>query len=288
MERYALADFHFSLYLPTSAWADHVNNLFTSLLYKGIRDEAEDLVLLSLDQMVTDARDLELADVTGRITPAHDRRLSEQLPAAGEQATSRDWGAFARTYAMNLIASGNDNEGVDELDEAEKDVQAVVEEEEEDVFLDYDGAVPFLPSLSELRRSASNSSAQSIEEVFQWRAGVSEAISKPAYRRPSSEGCAQCASRGQLCPGAYPTSKTFTTTAYSSSTAATQFAPPAPSFKETGVYIEPGIAIMRPPNDAPLAPTTTTYKPAYGYTTTSMSASNNKYADRWGTRNSRW
>jgi hypothetical protein len=56
MERYALADLHFSLHVPTSAWADHVNVLYTSLLSRGPRDEGEVIIIDSLDMMVTEAR----------------------------------------------------------------------------------------------------------------------------------------------------------------------------------------------------------------------------------------
>jgi len=309
MERYALADYHYSLYIPTSAWADHVNNLYSSLLCKNLRDEAEDVILDSLDKMVTEAREIELTDTCGRFSPVNERRISvQELPAAGEQATSRDWGTFARSYAINEpVSARNSWDAGMEFNRAERIVHALVvedenmDEQEEDEFLDYDGAKPWLPSVSEMRRSASDSSAQSFESVAQWRAGVSQAIIAPSSRQnsvpsayPPIEGCAECA-RGQHCSTSnvkdYPIS--------------TRLPIPPSAYKETGVYLEPGIAIIRPPtaqatpkvygisdnkyssvasNMYPSA-SSSRYTTAFGYPGQVNGSSN---VNRWGTRDQRW
>jgi len=296
MEHIALADYHFSLHIPLAAWVDHVNNLYGALLCNDSRDDAGDVVLDSLDYMVTEARDAELADITGRVTPASDRRLSVQdISAAGEQATSRDWGTFARTYSINDQAFVMD--GFD-LAQAEQNILALVGEDEEeeldeDEFLDYDGAVPFLPSASELRRSASNSSAQSIDSVAQWRAGVSQAIAKPTYRRNAGEGCPECAARGVPCSSGYPVSAPVAPVPPTTYAARDSFTNPytAPqtnaSFKETGIYLEPGIAIMRPPTALPLPPLHR-YNPAYGHLNAIGPSTNQEFIDRLVARRPRW
>jgi hypothetical protein len=261
MERYALADYHYSLFVPVSAWVDHVNNLYTSLLCRGRASDlgTEPLVLDSLDELVTAARDREMSYPVDLPSTELARRFSAyELPAAGDQAISRDWGTFARSYAM--LEQRDEREAWNSALEharAEREVHALVdededmevEEEDEDEFVDYDGAKPWLPSMSEMRRSASNSSAQSFDSVTQWRAGVphgklepdaqvyrQDVIFKaPAYQ-PQLE-CAQCG-REECRP--------------SKSTEHNIDGSLGPTlYKDTGIYLEPGISIVRPPNAIP-------------------------------------
>ncbi|WWD17490.1 hypothetical protein CI109_101931 [Kwoniella shandongensis] len=170
MERCALHDLNFSLFVPVSSWVDHVNKLYTALISKVLPDEVDDIVIPFIDQMVTEAREVELDDPqSASSSPNYDRRLSaEELPAAADQAISRDWGSFARTYAQVPTDHAPwDTRGADidvEMERAERSVDALVneeEDEEEEEFLDYDGAKRWLPPVSELKRSTSNSSERS-------------------------------------------------------------------------------------------------------------------------------
>ncbi|KAK8864212.1 hypothetical protein IAR55_001458 [Kwoniella newhampshirensis] len=174
MERCALMDLHFSLFVPVSSWVDHVNKLYTALISKLLSDEVDHIVIPFIDQMVTDARDTELEDpLSVSSSPNYERRLSaEELPAAADQAISRDWGSFARPYVhvpnASAVWEGRDAEVDVEMERAERSVDALVndedwevEEEEEEEFLDYDGAKRWLPPVSELKRSTSNSSDRS-------------------------------------------------------------------------------------------------------------------------------
>ncbi|WRT66159.1 uncharacterized protein IL334_003112 [Kwoniella shivajii] len=163
MERIALADLNFSLHVPVSSWADHVNKHYTALICKPIADEVDLVVTPMIDDMVTEARDVELEDPQDiALPPPVERRLSsEELPAAADQAISRDWGDFARSYGISQWDT-RDMEVDAELERAERSVDALVNdeypEEEDEEYLDYDGAKKWLPSISELERSGSNSS----------------------------------------------------------------------------------------------------------------------------------
>ncbi|WVW83662.1 hypothetical protein I302_105683 [Kwoniella bestiolae CBS 10118] len=175
MERIALADLHFSLHVPVSSWVDHVNKLYASLITKAIPDEVDLVVTPIIDEMVTEARNVELEDPQDASPASHyERRLSsDELPAAADQAISRDWGSFARTYGISQ-QDMRDLEVDVEMERAERDVNALVndeylgeemeeeEEEDDEDFLDYDGAKKWLPSMSELKRSGSNSSDTSL------------------------------------------------------------------------------------------------------------------------------
>ncbi|WWC89533.1 uncharacterized protein L201_004457 [Kwoniella dendrophila CBS 6074] len=173
MERIALADLHFSLHVPVSSWVDHVNKLYTALVSKPIPDEVDLIVTPLIDDMVTEARNVELDDPLD-ISPstAYDRRMSsDELPAAADQAISRDWGSFARTYGISQQEM-RDLEVDVEMERAERDVNALVnddyaseeleDEDEDEEFLDYDGAKKWLPTMSELKRSGSHSSDTSL------------------------------------------------------------------------------------------------------------------------------
>ncbi|WWC61653.1 uncharacterized protein I303_104237 [Kwoniella dejecticola CBS 10117] len=172
MERIALADLNFSLHVPVSSWVDHVNKLYTALITKILPDEDDVVVTPVIDEMVTEARNVELEDPQSAspTMPHYERRASsDELPAAADQAISRDWGTFARTYGISL-QEARDLEVDVEMERAERDVNALLnddymednEDDEDEEFLDYDGAKKWLPSLSELKRSGSNSSDTSL------------------------------------------------------------------------------------------------------------------------------
>ncbi|WWC70410.1 uncharacterized protein I206_104361 [Kwoniella pini CBS 10737] len=173
MERIALADLNFSLHVPVSSWVDHVNKLYASLISKILPDEIDLVVTPIIDEMVTDARNVELEDPqdgSPALTQYERRASADELPAAADQAISRDWGTFARTYGISQ-QDLRDSEIDVEMERAERDVNALVadeyseeqeDEEEEEEFLDYDGAKKWLPTLSELKRSGSRSSDTSL------------------------------------------------------------------------------------------------------------------------------
>ncbi|KAK6910325.1 hypothetical protein I203_104357 [Kwoniella mangroviensis CBS 8507] len=188
MERIALADLHFSLHVPVSSWVDHVNKLYTALITKAIPDEVDLVITPIIDDMVTEARDVEIEDDCQIASPPthYERRLSsDELPAAADQAISRDWGSFARTYGISQ-QDMRDLEVDVEMERAERDVNALVndeylsdemekdDEEDDEEFLDYDGAKKWLPSMSELKRSGSNSSDTSLSSYDSHGRGISQ------------------------------------------------------------------------------------------------------------------
>ncbi|WVF71667.1 hypothetical protein IAT40_006475 [Kwoniella sp. CBS 6097] len=185
MERCALADLHFSLHVPVSSWVDHVNKLYASLICKALPDDVDIVVTPIIDDMVTEAREVELNDPQeGSPVLSYDRRPSTEMvhPAAADQAISRDWGSFARYYAhgQNFSPLWN-SQGIEvdvEMERAERSVDALVndeyrmdgeieedDEDDEEEFLDYDGAKRWLPSMSELKRSTSLSSDRSFDSL---------------------------------------------------------------------------------------------------------------------------
>ncbi|WVQ82400.1 hypothetical protein IAT38_004528 [Cryptococcus sp. DSM 104549] len=185
MEIHALIDLNWSLYVPVASWVDHVNKLFISLEDKPAHDEIDAIVLPIIDTMAKTARDVELDDPADLgLMPAMERRLSGDEFAAADQATSRDWHTFARTYAHVQGSSDRDGYEVEMQDEprdeferlAERNVNMLLEEEyvdddelevveddveDEEEFLEYDGAKRWLPPASELQRSSSNGSDRS-------------------------------------------------------------------------------------------------------------------------------
>lgn len=282
MERAALQALHFSLHIPVSSWADHVNNHFASLITKEAIDELDLITIPALDEMVTEARNVELRD-PGSLTPSrdHDRRYSAQeLPAAADQALSKDWGSFARTYTINHgdnRASKRQwpNSMDAEMEMAERTVSALVDDDmdEDEEFLDYDGAERWLPSISELRRSASQSSAQGFDSFRgfnQWRSAVqpdpqprvsyvdstsrSSWESHPYYPdfsvpHPVYGGATGSTAYKQFVDDCLQCKSNITRSSVSKVHA--RNAPGAsvsPStYKNTAVFLEPGISIIRPP-----------------------------------------
>ncbi|OXG98289.1 hypothetical protein C345_00019 [Cryptococcus neoformans A2-102-5] len=186
MERLALADFNFSLYVPVPSWVDHVNKLFTALDLKHRRDEVDSIIHPMLDKMAKEAREVELSDpaahaVLACTKPVIDCRSSssDEIPAAADQATSRDWVSFASSYAhdqklANSRWSARGSEDDVELERAERNVEMLLndedmdeveqevleQDEDEEEFLEYDGAKKWLPTASEMRRSTSGTGAR--------------------------------------------------------------------------------------------------------------------------------
>ncbi|OCF42796.1 hypothetical protein I317_03398 [Kwoniella heveanensis CBS 569] len=204
MERCALADLHYSLHVPVSSWVDHVNNLYASLIYKALHDDVDLVITPIIDEMVTEAREVELNDPQqGSSAPSYERRPSAELihPAAADQAISRDWGSFARYYAHGQNSSPQwDGQGVEvdvEMERAERSVDALVndeyrmdgeieeeEDDDEEEFLDYDGAKRWLPSTSELKRSTSLSSDRSFDSTDSHQRATTFSSQLQAYHVP--------------------------------------------------------------------------------------------------------
>lgn len=200
MERCALADFNYSLYLPVSTWVGHVNSLYAVIVgterdgpYLVVRD-----VLVTLSQL---AHASEVSDPSTSNGDLWERLLEPRLPAARWQASARDWAAWP--HASSMIPahdgpdihftesgifdslSGADEENEQALIQAERAVGLLVDEEdiivdgldefadedEEEEFVEYDGASRFLPPLPQTRRApqAANAAIQPISGVDQQR-----------------------------------------------------------------------------------------------------------------------
>ncbi|EAL23362.1 hypothetical protein CNBA0160 [Cryptococcus deneoformans B-3501A] len=185
MERLALADFNFSLYVPVPSWVDHVNKLFTALDLKRHRDEVDSIIHPILDRMAKEAHEVELTDPAAHAVQTYSkpvidcRSSSDEIPAAADQATSRDWVSFASSYAhdqklANSRWSARGSEDDVELERAERNVEMLLndedmdeveqevleQDEDEEEFLEYDGAKKWLPTASEMRRSTSGTDAR--------------------------------------------------------------------------------------------------------------------------------
>ena len=172
LEVAALQDHHWALYIPLSSWVDHVNKLYFATLCEAEPSRHHSIVCTTLDEMVSLARE---AEVNGSELSAllDGRRSSRDL--AADQALSRDWGSFVRSYAINELGQTVDDDyelnrhvsalvesemfSVDEEgEEMEMEMEMKAEDEEEDEWeLDYDGAKRWLPPISEMRRSTSGS-----------------------------------------------------------------------------------------------------------------------------------
>lgn len=308
LERFALQDLCYSLYIPTSAWADHVNKLYASIECKGSVATQTDLIMIGLlDQMVHEARSAEIADpleqqqqAWSSSPPSFERRVSyEAASAAADQLFNRSWDMLCDTLPAPAERPGY-NTGDVEMERAERDVSALVdddgdgdEDEDEDEFLEYDGADRFLPSLSELKRSSSNSSGtgSSNKQVLQsqpiqaraWQSTVKlidpsnpeialpplPPLSRPSLA-PSWDQPASLTSSGSTSPvilASDQKEKHFSCRASRCRDIKTEANPPAlpvrsndiasqmssqsskssKGYKDTGVILEPGISIVRPP-----------------------------------------
>lgn len=290
LERAALADLYYSLHIPLSGWADHVNKRWTELLTAPERsDDAYDVVLEVLDGMVTDARATELyeppsphpsqfdyyAMIDQRLEELYYAEELERLPPSldstpvSQYLSPRGIDSDMTAAAQNVDALVDDAMGCESEDE-----------ESEDEFLDYDGAARFLPTISELRRSASNSSAEAeaIANLEKWRNSVREAELAQVraqeeddhsfvFYPPTAYASPLLPSFPMIAPPAPTRSRDHNRITSSEARqephdparpAATvrKYGPqsaPAPvklyrsDFKETGVVLEPGISQVRPP-----------------------------------------
>ncbi|WVQ77213.1 hypothetical protein IAR50_006896 [Cryptococcus sp. DSM 104548] len=196
MERCALKDLNWSLYVPVSSWVDHVNQLFADLDNKYAKDDADFVVHYVLDKMAIEARGVEMGDDLEKKTfatpnfvaspvSAPTRRLSyDETPAAFDQLATRDWDSFARSYQhqQDTKASSTayparapaalvEDDGV-EIERAERNVEMLLSdddmnevesevedyEEDDEEFLEYDGAKKWLPTAAEMRKTSSSQS----------------------------------------------------------------------------------------------------------------------------------
>jgi hypothetical protein len=247
MERAALQDLHFSLHVPLTAWVDHVNKIWAGLYARiDAQDTMDRIVLDTVNGMVDEARDCELRDISSPIS----RRSSSPTFPGAQDVGNVHWASFARDYNVDM-----DMQDVDEeLAYAARNVSALVDddegmEDEEEEFLDYDGAKRWLPSIAELKRTASNSSTESIEA---WRRTVGPANPKAvrlshdfdaqpydvtgraipaAVYRSTHDDCSTCVSCERRA-----VDKSFSTSG----------AVTPPSFQGAGHYLEPGISVLRP------------------------------------------
>ncbi|ODO08938.1 hypothetical protein L198_00677 [Cryptococcus wingfieldii CBS 7118] len=198
MERCALNDLNWSLYVPVASWVDHVNQLFVDLDDKPVKDDADAVVHYVLDKMATEARGVELDEDLEKKTfatphfiasplAASIRRLSyDETPAAFDQLATRDWDSFARSYQhqqdpkpssavyparIPAVSALMEDDGV-EIERAERNVEMLLSdddmnevesqveefEEDDEEFLEYDGAKKWLPTAAEMRKTSSNQS----------------------------------------------------------------------------------------------------------------------------------
>ena len=262
MESAALQDLHFSLYIPTSSWADHVNTHFAALISKPLIDEFDSVTIPIIDQMVTVAREAELSDPRSSIpSPAAQRRLSD-IPAA-DQALSRTgvpsldstlsttvYTARTAKFSDHTISMWRWWSGPLTLWSVNQKMKGE-DGDEEDEFLDYDGAKRWLPSVSELRRcrSGSNSSvrsALSAEEVDHSRIVAPQ----PVYHvdHPSRRSWDVNVAPHPNTTERYLHEKRHPNIAESGLPAAKQTFGQPTHYHGSDVYLEPGISIIRPPH----------------------------------------
>lgn len=298
IERAALNDLHYSLHISVSAWSDHVNKLYATLADRLDLDSVDAIALPILDSMVTDAREQELADPRAAMSPSDPgiRRLSSQsTAAAADQAISRDWAMVAQSYAIHYPVEQPQQTGYgsavdEEMLAAERTVNALVDdfdEDEEEEFIEYDGAKRWLPMVSEIRRSESHSSNISDHsaghgcEIEQWRqtvrAGEKATDILPAWAESHPVKTRSLdAWTGNAVPTAEPV--TYNGTYLPPSPPPTQpckcpehcaykqnHPAGASAYKETGVYLEPGISVVRPANTPQTGTMGQTQSMSYGW-----------------------
>jgi len=197
LERYALEEYQYSLFVPLCDWADHVCLALAELNQHYMFDALDAVVACHLDRMALDAREAEI--YTGAPQAVHAdlvRRLSVVDSPAADQAIQREWDQYAQNYSIAVEAEPKRHSSAEPLFdnsldditsdiEAERNVAALVDdewmdgndEEDEYDFIEYDGAKPWLPTASQSRRSHSNSSTMSYESMQQWRSATHHANS---------------------------------------------------------------------------------------------------------------
>ncbi|ORY32551.1 hypothetical protein BCR39DRAFT_376804 [Naematelia encephala] len=179
LEIAALKDLHFSLHLPLPAWTKHIDEAYYALVAKPVITESDHLVLRVLHAMIGQAQTFATYDtdpVESQFA-SMERRSSQELPAAGDQAISRAWGEFAQNYAIDgygqppaVLHSFNPTPnriraatiaGPSKAFNQNQYDDVVMDEDEE--FVEYDGAKPFpVPETLKLGRSGSGSSSRSL------------------------------------------------------------------------------------------------------------------------------
>ena len=195
LERFALEEYQYSLFVPLCDWVDHVCAALSDMNRRYTFDAHDAVVACHLDRMALDAREAEITTgVPQGMVSDYVQRVSIADTPAADQAIQREWDHYAQTYS---IASETDPkrhsiaepaitaepEDFTSDIEAERNVAALVDDEwmnddeDEYDFIEYDGAKPWLPLASDLKRSQSNSSAMSYESMQQWRSNTHHANS---------------------------------------------------------------------------------------------------------------
>lgn len=252
-ERVALKDFHYSLHIPLPSWIEHITSAHITLLTDNAHSHTATIEKL-LDQMIGEARDALLNDPLNWVID-NDFQYASSTP-------SRDWRNHSRSHSMQSQEApewtGTEDLSIDI--EAERNVAALVaddevlmdEEEDEYDFVEYDGAKPWLPTMSDLRRSHSNSSAVSQDEsLSQWRlehhyasnhhanssvTEIEQLVTQPSmsqYESSYDHDCSQCYSQVAHVEADAPWSSPL-------------FRAESRDAFEEDEYLEPGIAVVRP------------------------------------------
>jgi len=253
LERVALKDFHYSLHIPLPSWIEHITSAHIALLTDKVHSHTA-IIETVLDQMIGDARDALLHDPL-------DWMIDNEFQYASS-TPNRNWRDTTRSLPT---PSQEAPEWVDEdlsTDiEAERNVAALVaddevmldDEEDEYDFVEYDGAKPWLPTMSDLRRSQSNSSAVSQDESLLHRSDrhyasnhhanssvteIEQLVTQPStsqYDTTYDHDHPRCYLQLGHAESDPPSSPFPRLQAYDSHEA----------FEEDG-YLEPGIAVVRP------------------------------------------
>ena len=253
MEIAALQDLHWALYVPLPSWVDHVNKLFSAFVYTG--DSREGIVYTALDDMVSQARQAELADPKASTLTLIDGSRRSSLDVAGDHLLSRDWGEFARSYTYEA-------QDVDADRELNRNVSALVDDEameddEDEWGLDYDGAARWLPPMSELRRSLSGSRSPDGQAYYAQQSV--NAYGDDGFHRSSSFGYGlatpgyQTAKVQNSSPMYYHQKPSQTYNTVSAAQRAYPTPPENPSYKAhrqmSSMELEPGVTVVRPPQE---------------------------------------
>ena len=188
MERAALQDLHHSVHLSLPCWLDHVSKLLSTFTYKGALDELDVTMIPILDEMETEARQSLVRDAKDRLSGFQTsvawmkQYLREDWDISSRALTYEEYSALEKRFqhelkARMVISSRNVSELVDDTDP----------EEEEEEFLDYDGAERFLPTRSEIRQLRSRSSGDTLEASHNTdcaRSAVDLAAQQQGMERP--------------------------------------------------------------------------------------------------------
>ena len=180
MERAALQDLYGSLYIPMACWIDHVNELLVTVVRKDTFDEMDAYTTYLLDDMLTEARHARHPPTQEMWyqLPSDPKKpaMVTELLKGDETAPSPAFAAEksgANAKLSQLETSGISAAAIRDISELDRD------ESEEEEFLEYDGAKPWLPPLPENRQFQSHPSRTVIEashRTNRWRCAVSAAL----------------------------------------------------------------------------------------------------------------